>query len=143
VVSTPAPSTLPSPLLEFRDTSKAASTSSSEPESLDSIYESGQGTEQADLEQKEQFREPDMATANTEEDERFVSGILPMDLQNWSMNLDNTFQVPLEVLSDPLKKKQLEDFLGQLGVSKMGSDWLKKMEEDKKERNRGSKRKGT
>jgi hypothetical protein len=132
VVSTPAPSTLPSPLLEFRDTGKAASTSSSEPESLDSIYESGQGTEQADLEQKEQFKEPDMATSNTEEDERFVSGILPVDLQNWSMNLDNTFQVPLDVLSDPLKKQQLEDFLGQLGVSKMGSDWLKKMEEDKK-----------
>jgi hypothetical protein len=133
VVSTPAPSTLPSPLLEFRDTSKAASTSSSEPESVDSIYESGQGTDQADLEQKEQFKEPDMATSNTEEDERFVSGILPVDLQNWSMNLDNTFQVPLEVLSDPVKKKQLEDFLGQLGVSKMGPDWLKKMEEEKRQ----------
>ena len=129
VVSTPAPSTLPSPLLEFRDTSKAASTSSSEPESVDSIYELGQGTEQADLEQKE----PDMATSNTEEDERFVSGILPVDLQNWSMNLDNTFQVPSDVLSDPVKKKQLEDFLGQLGVSRMGPDWLKKMEEEKRQ----------
>jgi len=142
------PPLLPTPLLEFREPENIPSASSSE--SSEDTYDSvGPVEDLGKVEiskQKRQEREVSileelaqaMATAgiNGEEEDRMLSGnlpgTLPMDLQNWTMDLNHTYQIPPEIMNNAEKRKQLEELLGPDYAAKMNSDWVARMEIDKK-----------
>jgi hypothetical protein len=114
--------------LEFREpeTIPSASSSESSEDTYDSVgqvedlgkvqvpKQKGQERELSILEELAQA----MATGgvNGEEEDRMLSGnlpgTLPMDLQNWTMDLNHTYQIPPEILNNAEKRKQLEELLG-------------------------------